>query len=133
MSLKKDVETTFNFPTISKIFVDKGVESIFYDTPDGELFVRYLASICSSQEKEGYNLEKGTVITIVFFTKKEIKFSEFDVNKKQLVKTRDGDEQFWHYINYKLGFDYAVQNGKVEHVKFYSPVEIDNLKCKQNL
>jgi hypothetical protein len=133
VSLKEDVEKAFAFPKIRKSFVDEGIEAVFYDTAEGELSVEYSAGNCSTEEKNYYNLKKGVVVSIVFFPKKEIKFSKFNVNKNQLVKTRDGDDPPWHYINYKLGFDYAVQNGKVIHVKFYSPAEIDKLKCKQIL
>lgn len=75
-------------------------------------------------------MEKGIVLNIIFFPNKEIKFSKFKVDESLLHKTRDGDDPPWHYINDKLGIDYAVQKGRVKHVKFYPPFGLEKLKCQ---
>lgn len=130
ISSKQDIERIFASPKIRRTFEDDEIEFVLYETSEGKFTVEYSTSKCSSNNKKTYNVEKGIVIRIIFFPKKEEKLSKFKVDKKLLIKTREGDDPAWHYVNDKFGVDFSVIKGKVIDVKFYPSSSYDYLKCK---
>lgn len=135
MSFKQYVERIFAPPRIRRSFEDNGIDFVLYETSEGKFTVEYSTGKCSPKSKENlghidnYKVEKGIVIRIIFFPEKVEKLSNFNV-KNQLIKTTDGHNPAWHYVNDKLGVDYTVQKGKVVHVEFHPSSDAENLKCK---
>jgi len=129
-SKRKTVEKIFNFPRVDESLINKGLEFVFYQTPEGKMVVRYSTGKCSAEKTEGYDLENGTVTNIIFPPDKFIKFSEFKVDRKKSFKLRLRDESPWRYVNEDLGAKYTVVKEVVIYVEFTIPSKHDYLKCK---
>lgn len=129
-STRADVERIFDSPIAKPIYVDNGLELVHYQTAEGKMSVEYSIGKCTSEKTPGYDLENGIVTNIIFFPEQLIKFSRFKVDRKKLIKTHDGHDPPWHYVNQEASVDYTVGRGLLLHVKFQISLNQDYLKCK---
>jgi hypothetical protein len=129
-SKRETVEKIFNHPRVDERLISKGLEFVFYQTPEGKMVVRYSTGKCSPEKTEGYDLEKGTVTNIIFFPEKFVKFSEFKIDRKKSFKPRMADESPRHYVNKNSGAKYVVGKEAVIYVEFSIPANREDLKCK---
>lgn len=127
-STAKDVERFFTNLTLTKQFVDKGIEARYYDSPEGELMVQLAFNNCEAGSKSAL-FPSRTVIEATFFPEIEMKFSRFR-RTKGYKETMENDNPTTHFINRSVGLDYGVQSGRVIHVRVFAPGAADGqVRC----
>jgi hypothetical protein len=80
---------------------------VSYETKDGRWFVDYSNGKCSENKREGYDVDKGVVLTVYFVLDKLIRFSTLKLNENEFEKTRESDTNNVFYTNYDKGVSYT--------------------------
>jgi len=126
-STEKDVAEIFGNPS------DRYTNSTSYKISEGEITFTYSEGKCGENKDSDYDVEKGTVIKIYFYTPKNIKFKSLNVNLDGFNKEYATDlTNTFSYENKKRGIRYSISYGRLVAI-FISPSEkhID-LACPKN-
>jgi hypothetical protein len=118
---KGEIEQIFANPTVNKSFVDRGIESVYYNTTGGRLTVEYAAGSCPTNRVEECNFTPGTVLGAVFFPNSQVAFSKLKLRTKGMDVFREDDNPTQHYANIKAGLDHSVQRGRILSVRVFHP------------
>lgn len=129
-SSKGDLEKIFEFPKVRRTFTENEVEFVSYDAGDGKLAVEYSTGTCSSATKDSYDVKEDTVLRMIFFPKDPVKFSKFKIEKEQFIKTTDGHDPGWKYVNKSSGLNFSVQRKLVDYVEILPSSRHDRKKCQ---
>jgi hypothetical protein len=129
---KSDVENLFGNLKVKKQFIDKGIESVFYEAPeDAFLSLKYSAGDCSTGKSYDYQTNKGNIIEAIYFlNKRSVNISKFLINKNEF-ETRKDDDDTLYYFNKELGIEFGTQRDEVIHVEFFPSSKYDYLKCER--
>ena len=103
---EKDVEKIFGKPT------ERYTDWTEYKLREGQVTFTYSKGRCGENEDSNYDVAKGTVVGIYFYTPKYIKFKSLNVNLNGFKKKYETClTNTFSYENRKLGIRYSVSYG----------------------
>lgn len=136
-STRSDVEKRFESITITKKVLDDPNniwgETVEYETKDGFLEVFYSTGKCSKDKvKEGWNVDKDIVVSIMFEHFESVNIFDFGYNLKTFEETGTIDSigRFTYY-NEKKGVRISALNGQADIIEFDIPEKYLYLSCEK--
>lgn len=153
-SNRKDVEKLFKYQSFKEVrqynhpdwlYTEKAIEeakktppgyySVYYDLKDAKLDLTYSNGKCSAQNKEGYDLDKDTVINMSILFPDDFKLSKlkFDLTKftKEKVKS---DIEFTQYTSQDLGIEMQGNEKYITSIDFNPlPYQVERYRCEEDL
>jgi hypothetical protein len=131
VSTQKDFEKIIG-KTENKSVLNGWMYSVSYETKDGRWFVHYSSGKCSESKREGFDVDKGVVLSVYLVLDKLIRFSTLKLNESEFEKTRESDTNNVFYTNYDKGITYTKGGndvlGSVEIIPSQSQL---NLHCSK--
>ena len=103
-----------------------------YEIDNYVVHVDYSDGPCEP-EKLGWNVPRGTVVSLSLSPNNTLKFADLKINKKKLKKSQDGElPEIFYYTNDRDGITVSVSEGEVRNI-YYNPTSKDNhLRCPGN-
>ena len=130
--LKKFVPTQTTLSQVEKI---TGItpqmerdDQILYKLKSGNLFVGISLGNCIKTTWGKWNVEKGIIIYVIFYPKKNKKPSFYNLESEGMTEGFDSGHKT--YKNDELGLYYSTQFGKVSGINLYPSNQYKNLKCE---
>src|SRR4051812_9171910 len=123
-STRADVEQRFGKPT------DPGKKSSAVYDLNNEVVLIFFSSGAPCSSSNRWNVSEGTVVDITVTPKKQLVFTEMNIDLEKYIKTVDPHyPHHTKYINKETGQSIIVSNGEVQYFT-YSPADRDNhLRC----
>jgi hypothetical protein len=129
--LWKIVPLQTNISEVKKMFAVTpkmyGNDQLEFILEEGHLTIGFSPDKCIETSWGGWNVEKGTVTNIVFYSHKGRKPSFYNLKKKGM---RQGyDHGHITYSSDELGLYYSVEFGKVSRIHIYPANKFKSLMC----
>jgi hypothetical protein len=126
-STEKDVEKIFGNPS------DWYTNRASYKLSEGQITFTYSEGKCGENKDSGYDVEKGTVVEIYFYTPKNIKFKSLNVNLDGFNKKYATDlTNTFSYEDKKLGIRYSISYGWLVSITMNPAERHAYLACPKN-
>src|SRR5215213_1897008 len=127
-STRADVEKLLGQPVPES----KALDAATYKTESERVFVLYSTGPCDVKPSNGWNVPRGTVISISVEPNVKPKFADLKLDASQYEKIRDPEVlDFTYYTNKKEGVSIEVNTSEGVVTTFrYSPMSEDHhLRC----
>jgi hypothetical protein len=114
---------------VIRILGPPNVDGKYYDIDNYIVHIDYSDGPCE-KGKLGWNVPRDTVVSISLSPNHDLKFSDLQIDKKKLKKSKDGElPGIVYYTNDAEGITISVSEGEVRNI-YYNPTSKDNhLRC----
>ena len=119
-------------PDVIRLLGSPTVDGKYYEIDDNRVYIDYSDGPCE-QGKSGWNVPRGTVVSISLAPTKDVKFSDLKIDLKKFRKSNDGElPAIVYYTNDSQGITISVSDGEVRNI-YYNPTSKDqHLRCPES-
>jgi len=101
-----------------------------YETTEGEWNVQYSTGKCSSEKKEGFDVESGVVLDVSLILEEPVDFASLKLDLRRFEKTPESDTSNVFFTSYRSGIEYVRGRGNLLHsVRLFPAEKYKSLHC----
>lgn len=114
---------------VNRLLGSPNVEGKYYEIGNYVVHIDYSDGPCE-KGKSGWNVPRDTVVSISLSPNQALKFSDLQIDKKKLKKSKDGElPGIVYYTNDAEGITISVSDEEVRNI-YYNPTSKDkSLRC----
>jgi len=127
-STRADVEKTLGPPTPDS----KAPDAVDYRTKSERVFVLYSTGPCDVEPSHGWNVPRGTVISISVEPNIKPKFADLKLDESKYEKVRDPEVLFFTYYTSEeegISIEVNTDEGVVSAFRYSATSKENNLRC----
>lgn len=106
-----------------------GNDQLNFLLEEGNLIIDFSPDKCTKTPSGSWNVEKGTVLSVIFYPDKGRKPSFYNLKKEGMKQGYD--QGHITYSSDELGHYYSVEFGKVRRIHIYPANKYKKLKCEE--